>query len=279
MIVKSQSPDVTIPEVPITEYVLRHAERLGDKPALIDGPTGRTLTYRQLKDGVRQVAAGLAKRGLKPGDVLAIYSPNLPEYALALLGSASLGGDHHHRQSAVHGRRAGEAAPGLARALPRDGAAIPRQGPGGRGEGRHRGHLRVRDGGGGARRSRSSCRRRDHAAGAADQPARRHRGPAVLERHHGPAEGRDADAQESRGEPLPGRGHEELRRLRRERRHDGRAALLSHLRHGRHHDAGTGQRRHRRRDAALRPPGVPRARAEAPSRRSCRWCRPSCSGW
>ncbi len=91
MIVKSQSPDVTIPEVPITEYVLRHAERLGDKPALIDGPTGRTLTYRQLKDGVRQVAAGLAKRGLKPGDVLAIYSPNLPEYALALLGSASLG--------------------------------------------------------------------------------------------------------------------------------------------------------------------------------------------
>ena len=29
MIVKSQSADVTIPEVPITDYVLRHADRLG----------------------------------------------------------------------------------------------------------------------------------------------------------------------------------------------------------------------------------------------------------
>ena len=37
MITKSKSPDVRIPDVPITEYVLRHAGRLGDKPALIDG--------------------------------------------------------------------------------------------------------------------------------------------------------------------------------------------------------------------------------------------------
>jgi len=77
MIVKSQSPELTIPDVSITDYVLRHADRLGDKPALVDGPTGRTLTYRQLRDGVRRVAAGLAKRGFKKGDVLAIYSPNL----------------------------------------------------------------------------------------------------------------------------------------------------------------------------------------------------------
>ena len=63
MIVKSSSPDVSIPDVSITEYVLRHAARLGDKPALIDGPSGRTLTYRQLSEGVRRAAAGLAKRG------------------------------------------------------------------------------------------------------------------------------------------------------------------------------------------------------------------------
>jgi acyl-CoA synthetase (AMP-forming)/AMP-acid ligase II len=87
----STSPDVTIPDVSITDYVLRHAARLGDKPALIDGPTGRTLTYGQLAGGVRRVAAGLAARGFKKGDVFAIYSPNLPEYALALLGAASLG--------------------------------------------------------------------------------------------------------------------------------------------------------------------------------------------
>src|SRR5216683_5314255 len=88
----STSPRVTIPDVTITEYVLRHAARLGDKPALIDGPTGRTLTYRQLVDGARRAAAGLAKRGFGKGDVLAIYCPNLPEYAIVFLGVAMAGG-------------------------------------------------------------------------------------------------------------------------------------------------------------------------------------------
>ncbi len=92
MIVKSESPDVRIPDVPITEYVLRHAGRLGDKPALIDGPSGRTVTYRQLSEGARRAAAGLARRGFTKGDVFAIYSPNLPEYAVIFLAVASLGG-------------------------------------------------------------------------------------------------------------------------------------------------------------------------------------------
>ena len=88
----STSPDVAIPDVSITEYVLRHATRLADKPALIDGPTGRTLTYVQLADGVRRVAAGLHRRGLRKGDVFAIYSPNLPEYGVAMMAVAALGG-------------------------------------------------------------------------------------------------------------------------------------------------------------------------------------------
>jgi acyl-CoA synthetase (AMP-forming)/AMP-acid ligase II len=92
MIVRSTSPDVAIPDVSITEYVLRHAARLGDKPALIDGPTGRTLTYRQLADAVRRAAAGLARLGFRKGDVLAIYSPNLPEYAVVFQAVAMLGG-------------------------------------------------------------------------------------------------------------------------------------------------------------------------------------------
>jgi len=92
MTVKSSSPDVSIPDVSITDYVLRHAARLGDKPALIDAPTGRTLTYRQLAESVRRAAAGLAKRGFKKGDVFAIYSPNLPEYAVIFLAVASVGG-------------------------------------------------------------------------------------------------------------------------------------------------------------------------------------------
>lgn len=92
MPIRSASPDVTIPEIPVTEYVLQHVKRLADKPALIDGPSGRTLTYAQLAKSVRQVAAGLAKRGFRKGDVLGIFCPNLPEYASVFLGVVTLGG-------------------------------------------------------------------------------------------------------------------------------------------------------------------------------------------
>ena len=65
---------------------------MGDKPALVDGPTGRTLSYRQLAEAVRRVAAGLAARGFGKGDVLALSSPNLPEYAVAMYGAMAAGG-------------------------------------------------------------------------------------------------------------------------------------------------------------------------------------------
>jgi acyl-CoA synthetase (AMP-forming)/AMP-acid ligase II len=92
MIFRSSRSDVGIPDVAITDFVLRHADRLGDKPAMVDGPSGRALTYRQLADGIHRAATGLARRGFRKGDVLAIYSPNLPEYALVFNAVASLGG-------------------------------------------------------------------------------------------------------------------------------------------------------------------------------------------
>ena len=33
--------DVEIPDVPLTDYVLARADELGDKPALVDGASGR----------------------------------------------------------------------------------------------------------------------------------------------------------------------------------------------------------------------------------------------
>jgi acyl-CoA synthetase (AMP-forming)/AMP-acid ligase II len=85
-------PDVKIPEVSLTAFVLEHAEQRGDKPALIDGASGRTITYAQLPGLVSRAAAGLAARGFRKGDCLAINSPNVPEYAVAFHAAASLGG-------------------------------------------------------------------------------------------------------------------------------------------------------------------------------------------
>jgi acyl-CoA synthetase (AMP-forming)/AMP-acid ligase II len=92
VIFRSPYPDVDIPDISLPAFVLAGAAALGNKPALIDGPTGRTLTYAELARSVSRVAASLARRGFKKGDVFAIYSPNVPEYAVALHGVATLGG-------------------------------------------------------------------------------------------------------------------------------------------------------------------------------------------
>jgi acyl-CoA synthetase (AMP-forming)/AMP-acid ligase II len=89
---RSPFPDVEIPDVPLSDFVLAGAGGLGDKPALIDGTSGRTITYAQFAESVRAVAAGLAEWGFGKGDVFAHYAPNVPEYAVAFHAVASVGG-------------------------------------------------------------------------------------------------------------------------------------------------------------------------------------------
>jgi 4-coumarate--CoA ligase len=83
--------DVEIPDVLLSEVVLRRVADLADKPALVDGPSGRTLTYAELDDAVRRFAGALAERSIAPGDVVAIMAPNVPEYAIAFHGIAFAG--------------------------------------------------------------------------------------------------------------------------------------------------------------------------------------------
>ena len=92
MIYESPHPDVDIPDVSLPSFILDGAEARADRPALIDGPSGRTLTYGELQQATAACAGGLAARGLEKGDVFAIYSPNLPEYAIAFYGVTRAGG-------------------------------------------------------------------------------------------------------------------------------------------------------------------------------------------
>ena len=84
--------ELQVPDLDVSSFVLEGAADAGDKPALIDGPSGRELSYADLKESVRACAAGLAARGFGKGDVLAVYMPNVPEYAVAFHGAASAGG-------------------------------------------------------------------------------------------------------------------------------------------------------------------------------------------
>jgi len=93
MIYTSNLPDVEIPVgVSITDFTLRHADRLADQPAIIDGPSGRTMTFAQLRGAIQVFAGGLAARDFGPGSTLALMAPNIPEYAVVFHGSAYAGG-------------------------------------------------------------------------------------------------------------------------------------------------------------------------------------------
>src|SRR6185295_8498400 len=92
MIIKGPYPDVAIPETALTPFVLHRAQELGDKPALIDGPTGRKVSFTELADSIAIAAYNLAQRGFKKGDVFGILSPNCPQYAIAFHAVATLGG-------------------------------------------------------------------------------------------------------------------------------------------------------------------------------------------
>jgi acyl-CoA synthetase (AMP-forming)/AMP-acid ligase II len=81
-----------VPNADLTSFALQRANVLATKPALVEGPTGRTVTYGELERSVRALAAGLVARGFAKGDTFAIYMSNVPEYAVAFHGVLSVGG-------------------------------------------------------------------------------------------------------------------------------------------------------------------------------------------
>jgi acyl-CoA synthetase (AMP-forming)/AMP-acid ligase II len=91
MVFRSPFPAVTIPDMPLTDFVLADALAYRDRPALVDGPTGRGISYGELLEGIRRLAAGLAARGAAKGTVVAIYAPNVPEYAVVFHAVMRLG--------------------------------------------------------------------------------------------------------------------------------------------------------------------------------------------
>ena len=91
MVFRSPYPDVQVPGVSLTEYVLGEASRRGDKPALIDGASGAVTTYAELAGSVASVAAGLANEGIGPGDAVGLLAPNTTSWPVAYHAVISLG--------------------------------------------------------------------------------------------------------------------------------------------------------------------------------------------
>jgi len=92
MIFRGPHPDVSAPNLNVAEFVLGDISAHKNKTAIIQAETKREISYQELSDSINRLAAGLQVNGFKKGDVLAIYSPNLPEYVVVFLAVLKLGG-------------------------------------------------------------------------------------------------------------------------------------------------------------------------------------------
>ncbi|RNG22135.1 AMP-binding protein [Streptomyces botrytidirepellens] len=69
----------------------RTVAAFGERDALVDVPTERRWTYRELAEGVAAVALGLLESGVTKGDRVGIWSPNCAEWTLVQYATAKIG--------------------------------------------------------------------------------------------------------------------------------------------------------------------------------------------
>jgi acyl-CoA synthetase (AMP-forming)/AMP-acid ligase II len=79
-----------IREQTIPQLVRGAAERFGERSAIEDGDV--RLTFAELAEAGEQAARAFCAAGVKPGDRIAIWAPNLYEWILAAIGLQSAGG-------------------------------------------------------------------------------------------------------------------------------------------------------------------------------------------
>ncbi|MEO5590292.1 MAG: acetoacetate--CoA ligase [Gemmatimonadaceae bacterium] len=73
------------------ENLLRHHD---DRPAIVawnEQGRQRTMSWSELQDEVASVAAALREHGVRSGDRVAAFMPNIPEAIVAMLATASIG--------------------------------------------------------------------------------------------------------------------------------------------------------------------------------------------
>jgi long-chain acyl-CoA synthetase len=69
----------------------RHAQATPGKPAIVVAETGEAISYRQLDDRSNQAAQLYRAQGLKPGDKIALFLENTPDYFALVWGAQRSG--------------------------------------------------------------------------------------------------------------------------------------------------------------------------------------------
>ena len=84
---RSPFPDESIPDRSVFDYLFGDlSEADAARVALVDGPSGAETTYGALRQQILLFAGALGARGIAPGDVVAVHSPNVPAFATVFHG-------------------------------------------------------------------------------------------------------------------------------------------------------------------------------------------------
>jgi len=83
----SKKQPIAIPNIDIYSFLFQPNEfnttRSQDRPLLIDGISGKSLTFKQVRTISGQLATGWKENvGLKKGDVVAVFAPNQYDHAV-----------------------------------------------------------------------------------------------------------------------------------------------------------------------------------------------------
>ena len=89
----------------IPQLVRAAAERFGDRHAIEDGDV--TLTFRELASAGLRAARAFCAAGIRAGDRIAIWAPNIYEWIVAAIGLQSAGGVLVPLNTPMKGREAG----------------------------------------------------------------------------------------------------------------------------------------------------------------------------
>ena len=91
--VRSPFPDKHIPaEKSFVKHIFDQIDSFQSDIALVDGLSGKEVSFAQLRDTSSKLSSGLRRLGLQRGDVLAVCAPNSIEFVNILFATMAAGG-------------------------------------------------------------------------------------------------------------------------------------------------------------------------------------------
>jgi acyl-CoA synthetase (AMP-forming)/AMP-acid ligase II len=88
---RSTYPDIEVGGTTLPALVQQAIERHPNRTALIDGESGKSVSYKEFGQRVARISAWLARQGVGHGATVALWAPNTPPWAAFALATMRLG--------------------------------------------------------------------------------------------------------------------------------------------------------------------------------------------